>query len=83
MMSTVYCQDLRRCDWLSVDKIFEKKGTWKSLNEVLVVNGKFDGHCTYRELQPDQLEYIEASPMPCLQAREVIKWRQYVKGSTY
>ncbi|EDR02814.1 uncharacterized protein LACBIDRAFT_308103 [Laccaria bicolor S238N-H82] len=79
ILSTVDRQDLRRCDWRSVDKIFEREGTWMSLKEVLVVNCNFDEHCTYRELQPDQLEYIEASPTPCLQAREVINWRQYVK----
>ena len=81
ILSTVDRQDLRRCDWLSVDKIFEREGTWMSLKEVLVVNCKFDEHFTYRELQPNHLEYIEANPTPCLQAREVINWRQYVKDS--
>jgi len=79
ILSTVNRQDLRRCDWLSVDKFFEREGTWMSLKEVLVVNCKYGEYCTYRKVQPDQLEYIEASPTPCLQAREVIKWHQYVK----
>jgi len=79
IVSTIDRQYLRRCDWLPVDKIFEREGTWMSLKEVLVVNCMDDEDCTYHELQPDQLEYIEASPTPCLQAREVIKWRQYVK----
>jgi len=81
ILKTIYRQDLRRCNWLSVDKIFEREGTWISLKEVLVVNCKVDEDCTYRTLQPNQLEYIEASPTPCLQAREVIKWCQYVKDS--
>ena len=80
ILSTVDRQDLRQCDWLSVDKIFEREGTWMSLKEVLIVNCTVDEDCTYRKLQPNQLEYIEASPSPCLQAREVIKWRQYVKN---
>ncbi|EDR06690.1 uncharacterized protein LACBIDRAFT_328604 [Laccaria bicolor S238N-H82] len=75
IMSTVDPQDLRQCDWLSVDKIFEGEGTWMSLKEVLVVNCKDNEWRTYRELEADQLEYIEASPTPCLQAREVISWQ--------
>ena len=76
-------QHFRDCDWLSVDKIFEREGTWMSLKEVLVVNCEVDKICTYGELRLDQLEYIEASPRtPSLQAREVIKWRRYVKDST-
>jgi len=83
VLSTVDRQDLRRCNWLSVDKIFEREGSWMSLKEVLVVNCTYHECRTYdRKLQPNQLEYIEASPTPCLQAREVIKWRQYVKNST-
>ena len=81
ILSTVYCHDLRECDWLSVDKIFEGEGTWMSLKEVLVVNCPVDEGCTYRKLQSNQLKYIEASPMPALQAREAIKWRQCVKDS--
>ena len=82
IMNTVNPQDLRQCNWLSVDKIFEREGTWMSLKEVLVVNCKDYERRTYHELQPDQLEYIEASPTPCLQAREVINWRQFVEDST-
>ena len=81
ILSTIDRQDLRQCDWLSVDKIFDREGTWMSLKEVLVVNCKVDKNCTYRKLQLNQLECIEASPTPCLQAREVIKWRRYVKDS--
>lgn len=80
ILRTVDRQDLRQCDWLSVDRIFEREGTWMSLKEVLVVNFKVGEGCTYRKLQPNQLKDIEASPTPCLQAKEVIKWRQYVKG---
>ncbi|EDR02862.1 uncharacterized protein LACBIDRAFT_332053 [Laccaria bicolor S238N-H82] len=76
IMSTVghRFEDLRQCDWLSVDKIFEREGTWMSLKEVLVVNCDVNKNCNYRELRPDQLEYIEAIPTPSLQARGVIKW---------
>ncbi|EDQ99152.1 uncharacterized protein LACBIDRAFT_317583 [Laccaria bicolor S238N-H82] len=81
ILSTVDRQDLRKCDWLSVDSIFEREGTWTSLKEVLVVNCMVDEDYTYWKLQPlNQLKYIEASPMPCLQARQVIKWRQFVKN---
>jgi len=78
ILSTVGHQDLRRCDWHSVDKMFEREGTWMSLKEVLVVKCTVDDNFTYRMLKPNQLAYIEGSPMPCLQAREVIKWCQYV-----
>ena len=57
ILNTIDRQDLRQCGWLFVDKIFEREGTWMSLKEVLVVNCKFDEHFTYRELQPDHLEY--------------------------
>jgi len=79
VLITMDRQDLRRCNWLSVDKSFEREGTWMSLKEVLVVNCMHTERCIYRKLQPNQLKYIEASPTPYLQAREVIKWRQYVQ----
>ena len=82
ILSTVGSQHLRECDWLSVDKIFEREGTWMSLKEVLVVNCEVDSVCTYSELRLDRLEHIEAIPTPSLQAREVIKWRQYGKDRT-
>ena len=82
ILSTAGSQHLRECNWLSVDKIFEREGTWMSLKEVLVVNCEVDEICTYGELRLDQLEHIEAIPTPSLQAREVIKWRQYVKDRT-
>ena len=82
ILSTGGRQYLRQCSWLSVDKIFEREGTWTSLKEVLVVNCVVDEICTYGELRLDQLEHIEAIPTPSLQAREVIKWRQYVKDRT-
>ena len=82
ILSTGGRQYLRECNWLSVDKIFEREGTWISLKEVLVVNCVVDEICTYGELRLDQLEHIEAIPTPSLQAREVIKWRQYVKDRT-
>ena len=73
---------LSQCNWLSLDKIFEREGTWISLKEVLVVICEVNEICTYGELRLDQLECIEAIPTPSLQAREVIKWRQYVKART-
>ena len=82
ILSTGGRQYLRQCSWLSVDKIFEREGTWTSLKEVLVVNCVVDEICTYGELRLDQLEHIEAIPTPSLQAREVIQWRQYVKDRT-
>ena len=82
ILNTIDRQDFKQCGWLSVDKIFEREGTWMSLKEVLVVNCEVDSVCTYSELRLDQLEHIEAIPTPSLQAREVIKWRQYVKDRT-
>ena len=82
ILSTGSHEYLRECNWLSLDKIFEREGTWISLKEVLVVSCEVDEICTYGELRLDQLENIQAIPTPSLQAREVIKWRQYVKART-
>ena len=82
ILSTGSRECLRECNWLFLDKIFEREGTWTSLKEVLVVNCVVVEICTYGELRLDQLEHIEAIPTPSLQAREVIKWRQYVKDRT-